>query len=71
MAVALENDKRVVIRAPRGTMMAIERIAISAHVKPAELARRLLLEGLKANGFYLARPEVDSCKHYLQAVMHD
>ena len=47
-------DERVVIRAPRGAAFAIERAAIRAHLTPGELARRLLIDGLRANGFDLA-----------------
>ena len=48
------SDEKVVIRAPRGAAHAIERAAIQAHMTPGELARRLLLDGLRANGFELA-----------------
>ena len=47
-------DERVTIRAPRGATLAIERAAIRAHMTPGELARRLLIDGLRANGFDLA-----------------
>jgi hypothetical protein len=39
-------------------MLAIERAAIQARVTPGELARRLLLDGLRANGFELADTSV-------------
>ncbi len=45
------ETERVVIHAPKGTMLALERAAISAHLRPSELARLFLLEGLSANGF--------------------
>ena len=48
------ETERVVIHAPKGTTRALERAAISAHVKPSELARSFLLEGLNANGFVLS-----------------
>ena len=48
------ETERVVIHAPKGTMLALERAAISAHVKPSQLARSFLLEGLNANGFVLS-----------------
>jgi hypothetical protein len=47
-------DEKVVIRAPRGAAYAIERAAIQAHMTPGDLARRLLIDGLRANGFELA-----------------
>ena len=47
-------DERVTIRAPRGATLAIERAASRAHLTPGERARRLLLDGLRANGFDLA-----------------
>ena len=53
-------DERVVIRAPRGATFAIERAAIRAHLTPGELARRLLIDGLRANGFDLA-DDVAAC----------
>ena len=53
-------DERVVIRAPRGTTFAIERAAIRAHLTTGELARRLLIDGLRANGFDLA-DDVEVC----------
>ena len=48
------ETERVVIHAPRGTLHALERAAINAHVRPSQLARTLLLDGLHANGFVLA-----------------
>jgi hypothetical protein len=45
--------EKVVIHAPRGAMFAIERAAIQAHMTPGELARRLLIDGLRANGYEL------------------
>ena len=48
------ETERVVIHAPKGTTRALERAAISAHVKPSQLARSFLLEGLNANGFVLS-----------------
>ena len=53
-------DERVVIRAHRGATFAIERAAIRAHLTPGELARRLLIDGLRANGFDLA-DDVEVC----------
>ena len=50
-------DEKAVIRAPRGAGFAIERAAIRAHLTPGELARRLLIDGLRANGFELADDE--------------
>ena len=47
-------EEKVVIRAPRGAAYAIERAAIQAHMTPGDLARRLLIDGLRANGFELA-----------------
>ena len=48
------TDGRVVIQTPRGAAFAIEQAAIRAHLTPGELARRLLIGGLRANGFDLA-----------------
>ena len=45
---------RVVIHAPSGANLALERAAIRAHMTPGELARRLLVDGLRASGFELA-----------------
>jgi hypothetical protein len=47
------SDEKVVIRAPRGAAYAIERAAIQAHMTPGELARRLLIDGLRASGYEL------------------
>ncbi len=52
------ETERVVIHAPKGTMLALERAAISAHLRPSELARLFLLEGLNANGFVLSEEAV-------------
>jgi hypothetical protein len=38
---------------PRGTGLALERAAIAAHARPGQLARRMLLDGLRASGFEL------------------
>jgi len=48
------NDERIVVRAPSGTEMAIQMAAVRAQISPAQFARRLLLDGLRANGFDLA-----------------
>ena len=48
------ETERVVIHAPKGTMLALERAAIRAHLRPSELVRLFLLEGLSANGFVLS-----------------
>ncbi len=45
--------ERMSFRAPRGANLAIKRAAIRAHMTPGELARRLFLDGLRANGFEL------------------
>jgi hypothetical protein len=59
------RDEKVVIRAPRGAAYAIERAAIQAHMTPGELARRLLLDGLRANGFDLAEQDLAGSGHGL------
>jgi hypothetical protein len=38
---------------PAGTMLAVERAAVEARLRPSELVRRLLLDGLAASGFDL------------------
>ena len=51
---SVEMDECITVRVPRGTSLALERAAIGAHSRPGQLARRMLLEGLRASGFELA-----------------
>ena len=50
----LEMEECITVRVPRGTSLALERAAIGAHARPSQLARRMLLDGLRASGFELA-----------------
>ncbi len=50
-------DERIVVHAPPGAQHAIERAAIHAHLSPAQFLRQLVMDGLRANGFELARSE--------------
>jgi hypothetical protein len=53
-ASRMENlEERIVAHVPRGTMLAVERAALEARLRPSELVRRLLLDGLAASGFDL------------------
>jgi hypothetical protein len=49
-----DNEESITVRMPRGAGLALERAAIGAHSRPAQLARRMLLDGLRASGFDLA-----------------
>ncbi len=49
-----ELEESITVRMPRGAGLALERAAIGAHSRPAQLARRMLLDGLRASGFDLA-----------------
>ena len=51
------TDERLVLNMPKGTMFAVEQAAVQANLSPGELARRLMLDGLSANGFDLPRRE--------------
>ena len=55
-------DETVIIQAPRGATSTIERAAIQAKLTPDELARRLLLDRLRANRFELAEITGESCR---------
>jgi len=48
------TEETITVRMPRGASLALERAAIGAHSRPAQLARRMLLEGLRASGFEFA-----------------
>ena len=50
----VEMDECITVRVPRGTSLALERAAIGAHSRSGQLARRMLLDGLRASGFELA-----------------
>ena len=50
----LEMEECITVRVPRGTSLALERAAIGAHARPGQLARRMLIDGLRASGFELA-----------------
>ena len=49
------TEERLVLNMPKGTLFAVEQAAVQAHLSPGELARRLVLDGLAANGFDLPR----------------
>jgi len=49
-----DMEESITVRMPRGAGLALERAAIGAHSRPAQLARRMLLDGLRASGFDLA-----------------
>jgi hypothetical protein len=49
-----DTDESITVRMPRGAGLALERAAIGAHSRPAQLARRMLMDGLRASGFDLA-----------------
>ena len=49
-----DTEESITVRMPRGAGLALERAAIGAHARPAQLARRMLLDGLRASGFDLA-----------------
>ncbi len=51
---SVEMDECITVRVPRGTSLALERAAIGAHSRPGQLARRMVLDGLRASGFELA-----------------
>jgi hypothetical protein len=53
MNEAREVEESITVRVPRGTGLALERAAIAAHARPGRLARRILLDGLRASGFEL------------------
>ena len=48
------KDEKIVLHAPEGTQLAIELAAIRAQVRPSEFLRRIVLDGLEANGFQLS-----------------
>ena len=50
----VEMEKCITVPVPLGTSLALERAAIGAHARPGQLARRMLLDGLRASGFELA-----------------
>ncbi len=52
-----EMEESITVRMPRGASLALERAAIGARSRPAQLARRMLLDGLRASGFELANSE--------------
>lgn len=54
------NDERIVVLAPAGAELAIQMAAIRARLPPAQFVRRLLLDGLRANGYDLADPRLGS-----------
>ena len=62
------RGEKVVIHAPLGATFAIERAAIRAHMTPGELARRLLVDGLRANGYELADASLSSTAEVLHFV---
>ncbi len=47
------GDEQVTVRLPQGATLAVERAAILAHVRPSEMVRRLIIDGLEARGFEL------------------
>jgi hypothetical protein len=49
-----DMEESITVRMPRGAGLALERAAIGAHARPAQLARRILLDGLRANGYEFA-----------------
>ncbi len=53
MSRVVDQDECITLRVPRGTGLALERAAIAAHARPSQLARRMLLDGLRASGFEL------------------
>ncbi len=52
-----DMEETIIVRMPRGFGLALERAAIGAHSRPAQLARRMLMDGLRASGFDLACSE--------------
>ena len=54
MSHTVEMEECITVRVPRGTSLALERAAIGAHARPGQLARRMILDGLRASGFELA-----------------
>jgi hypothetical protein len=54
MKATTDMEESNTVRMPRGAGLALERAAIGAHSRPAQLARRMLLDGLRASGFELA-----------------
>jgi hypothetical protein len=54
MSPTVDIDDCITVRVPLGTGLALERAAIGAHARPGQLARRLLLDGLRASGYELA-----------------
>ena len=54
-----EMEECITVRVPRGTSLALERAEIGDHARPGQLARRMLLDGLRANGFeFASSPEL-------------
>ncbi len=53
----VEMEECITVRVPRGTSLALERAAIGAHARPGQLARRMLLDGLRASGFEFAQAD--------------
>ena len=49
-----EMEESITVRVLRGTSLALEQAAIGVHARPGQLARRMLLDGLRASGFELA-----------------
>ena len=50
----VEMDECITVRVPRGISLALERAEIGAHSRPGQIARRMLLDGLRASGLELA-----------------
>ena len=57
MKARADLEESITVRMPRGAGLALERAAIGAHSRPAQLARRMLMDGLRASGFDLACSE--------------
>jgi hypothetical protein len=47
-------EECITVRVPLETSLPLERAVIGAHARLGQLARRMLLDGLRASGFELA-----------------
>lgn len=53
MSPCPETEERIVVSAPAGARLALERAAILARIAPGALARRFVIDGLRASGYDL------------------
>jgi hypothetical protein len=58
-----EMEESITVRMLLGAGLGLERAAIGVHARPAQFARRILLDGLRANGFELASADEGTPNH--------